>query len=460
MIVTPQKIIRAAWLFLLLFLLLGILVACEAPPAKEEPPAAPARPVPATATSQREQLTATPLLSAPHKARLVELPEMALPVFRHTMEQKPTLVLMANNPFLAPLPIDSAADIVTLLGAPAEALVPHFVPFASDPPLLTDMTVSAALAAGYFSRVVWVVPTEGEKELFSGVQLKTQLVDLGAINEAEAASFQEDVDGSVVAVIRGVPWHIVHYTQLPQLSEDVVVYLDLDFFKPLYRGEIKTPLLEITYALLNTLKKNAWKTLNLIICRSNLNGLPLETRFLGNDLAEAFRTPQLVSGEPPLKWQLRKNALYLENFMQNEKIHAIYRQMLEGSPADPSVKFGLYQILRRLKRGDEALDLLAQAVATDRYYALEYLNLAAIAEEKNLPHKKLEMFSRAQAIFPDNPFLTIEVARIMIEIGRVDQAKSMIDELLKRNWSPLYFPQMKDYLRTLIAREQPAKVQQ
>lgn len=435
--------------------LVAVVSGCEkkkeepAPVEKAPPIQAPAVPPPSVS-----------LLQEPIEATLVELPSQALPVWRQYRAARPTLVLLSQDPFLQRTPAELREEVNALLlnGTPEELAAKLAFP-RPDPLLLPLMALDAALNAGLFSEAVWVIPATVAREQLNLEQLRRQLLDFGAVDEEEAQTFSLS-DGIFSGTVRGTPFRAVHPDALPALDGPVVLHIDLSFFQPLYKGEIKTPLYPLLYDSLRKLRDSGWDTAAVTISHSNLSGdLPLAIRFISPDLTILLQDPGMIEEPPPLNWQRRSNALYLPNFFKTEKVRELYLEMEAELPDDPSVKYGLYQINRQMKEGARALEYLEQAVALDRVYALEYLQLAPVAMEKGRPDQALKMLRLAEVAMPDNPFISMQLAAHLIELKHAEQALKMLEELQRLPWSKVYYSDMVERLEAMksAARETEAQ---
>jgi predicted Zn-dependent protease len=198
-------------------------------------------------------------------------------------------------------------------------------------------------------------------------------------------------------------------------------------------------------------------TVAISVSHSNLGGqLPLATRFIGTTLSRLFSEPSLLAKPLPENWETRRKALYLENFFQKEKVHELYLQLLTHSPEDASASYALYQSFRELKKGTEALEALVEAVRLEPAYGAEYLTLSSIALEKKRPDQALKMLDLAIAAFPDNPFIQIQKAEMLIALENVPAAIELLEELKRLPWSEVYYPQLPSHLDSLLtlAREE------
>ncbi|WP_432823411.1 tetratricopeptide repeat protein [Trichloromonas sp.] len=422
-----------------------------ADPNLAPPPAEVAEPLKAAepAEGQAAARTFVPLLQQGSEPVVIELVSEALALWRPQggAEQQPTLLLLSNDPFLRSFPPQLAQEVERLAKvAPPEELRLKGSALTADPVLISSMSLSAALQSGFFSRLVWVLPVAPETEGLSLEVLRKQMLDYGAMNAAEAESLSL-VDGVFSGTVRGIPLQMASLSQLPAIEGPTLLHIDLSYFKPLYKGEIKTPLYPLVLQTLYHLRNSAIQVGGATISLSHLEGgLPLETRFIGADLAEVFRRPELIDAALLPAWERRGQALYLENFFQKEKVRDLYQQMAEADPRDASVKFALYQVLRQFKEGSAALESLAEAVALDRTYALEYLNLAPVALEKGLFAQGLNMLELAEAALPQNPFILLEKARILQENGHGSLAVEPLTRLRQMAWSPIYYPDMPQLL--------------
>lgn len=426
--------------FFLLSCLLLILTGCnkndsslvvERPTESMVPPNAPAIP-----------LTAAPFLTQPIATTIIESPNEALPIWRSFAKNRPFLVIAANTPALLPLPAELTDQVRQLLqSADNTELLRRSSPSEPDPLLLPEMSLGAALDAGWFSGVIWIFPTpRSPKELDLKI-FQQQLVEARIASNEEVKSFSLQ-NGSFSGIVRGRPFFAASLDVLPDLEPSALLHVDANYFKPLYKGEIKSPLYPLISKLLKKIQEKGWKIAAATVSLSNQTGeLPLRTRFIGKDLAAILRNPQMLTKPFPKQWQERSNALYLENFMKTEEIHNIYLQMEQADSSDPAVKFGLYDLARQMKQPEAALGYLRQAVKIDPAYALEYLALSQVALEKKRLDKAIEMLKLARDALPQNPFIPMQLAHILIATDQKDEAKIVLDQLIAIEWSKTYYPE-------------------
>ena len=419
--------------------------------------------VPSQETMVREQEATPPISStvAPAaatsrlfedavEAKLVEYPTRALPVWRQFRQQQPALLLISNNPFLSPTPELLRDEINALLTSRADTEIIKRTNFSAPDILIQpDMALSAALGAGLFSSVYWVYPSTLDIEKIGLDKFKEQMLTLGLLSPAEATSLHLN-DGSIQGHVRGVPFKAIHPKSLHSIKDPVVVHFDLSFFPSLYKGEIKTPLYSLIKETLNMLKAAAPQALAVTVSYSNLTSdLPLASRFIGPNLVSLMAQPALIDAKLPPLWELRRKALYLPNFFQADEINKLYLKMEQETPNDPSVKYGLYLNSRERKAGDQALNYLEKAVALDQTYGLEYLELASIATEKELPMQSLRMLRLATETFAENGFIALSLAQELLQNNQEEEARAIISRLETLPWSTTYYPGMPASLRQM-----------
>lgn len=404
-------------------------------------------PLSAVADGQRDQ--PLPLLHVPVPAGLRETATTAVVDWCGLRSAPPALLLLSQNPFLAQVPTLLRERVSAVLARCEAGPLKEATASGPAPLLLPNMALGAALEAGFFSQLIWVLPQRSSDAELSVEVFKAQLLESGAATQEEVDSFAATGD-AFVGRLRGIPVRAIPWTRLSRLSEPVAVHIDVSFFSRLYQNEIKTPLYPLIYQSLASLRELQLKVWQVSVSRGNLDGsLPLATRFVGDLVVALLQSPELLDGRMPINWQRYNDALYLENFFQNDKTLDLYRQIEKEEPGNAAVKYAIYQNLRRLKQGSEALEALRQAVAIDPVYGLEYLSLVATALDKQLPDQALQMIDLAIAALPANPLLRLQKAELLIQSGQGAGAVGLLDALLGLSWSDVYYPAMAEYLKTL-----------
>lgn len=433
---------------LLLLPLLLALFACE---RHQVTPSVPAPVSPPTTTPGELKK----LLQEPIEPTLFELPSMALSAWRQT-GGKPTLLLLANDPFLQPIPEELSAAALELAahGSPAELTA-----FASyrraAPRLLPFQSVRVALQNGLFSRLVWVFPSSAEGTSTDLELFRNQLIEREILTSEEAGSLHLE-DGVIRGSVLGVPFQAgpLSAGQLP--AERLQLHVDLSYFTPQYKDEVRTPVFEILRQLASNLAAANLQTAGVTLSYSTEEGLlPLDLRFLTTNLASLLRSPERLQAPLASPWKERGEALYLATFMQTDKVLEKNLQALAAAPDDPAIHFDLYRSYRAVKNGAKALEHLALAVRHDRGYALEYLDLAATAQERGNPQDALEMLELARRALPEDPFIPLLLLEGQLAGGDQAAARILVRSLQELPWSPVYFPEVPERLKQLAVQTEP-----
>jgi hypothetical protein len=315
------------------------------------------------------------------------------------------------------------------------------------------MALSAALEAGFFSRVIWVLPSAEDPEKISLSTFKAQLVNFGAVTQEEAESFKQ-LDRTFVGIVQGVPFVAAFPFSLPPQSGPMLLHTDLSYFRPFYKNEISTPLFPIIFDTLSALQKTNWQVLGASFSFSQINAeVGLETRFLGSILTQLYKTPDLLaSGKFPGNWKRHFDILYLENLFRPEKILEIALEMKKNAPQDASVQFSLYRAYRDNNRGKEALDHLAKAVQLDSAYGMEYINLAPLALQEKRPDEAVRMLKLASEIYSEDPFVQLRLAEAHLNLGQQKEALAILEKINNLTWSTVYYPQMPGMIEQFRAK--------
>jgi hypothetical protein len=433
----PRQYHLRYWSILLVIVILCVCSGCET--QREDVETSPA---PKTASQTHR------LLTDAIQPVLTEVVPQALTVWRKFKPQQPTLVLFANNPYLKPTPKSQREEITRAFEKEGGGdLRPRLNPARPDPLILPDMALTVALQLGLFSRIVWVLPHDSSFGNQSPLSFRNHMVNYGAVNQDDTVKFIKD-NGGFSGDIKGVPFQAVPYSALPAITGPVILHIDLPYFGPIYLDEVRTPLYPLLREQLLGIKSAGWATQTVTISFSNIGGgLPLDSRFLGPALSEIFQDPELLDQEPPINWLRRAKALYLESFFQMETIELLYQQMAEEAPDDPSVQYGLYKTYRQGKDPAKALENLDQAVHLDRVYGLEYLDLAALAQQNDNHLMRMDMLRKAQQALPDDAFIALKRVETYLSFQNKRKALPLIDELDRLPWSKVYYPGVPSQLR-------------
>jgi hypothetical protein len=401
---------------------------------------------PAGSLPGAEQLPAT-FLNEPMTLHVAEYPAEVLAVWRRYAEVHPTLLLLSSDAMLTEVPESLRPEVAGLIAsAPVETLARRSAPHGPDPLLLPVMTVDAALRAGWLGELALALPLRDVDQELSAEALGERLLEKGAASAAEVESLQVD-DHRLRGAVRGVPLVAAILPTLPPLAGPVIIHIDLSYFQQLYKNEVATPLIPLVLATLTTLRELRLETLAVTFSYGNREQrVALDVRFVGEILGRLIERPEMIDQPLPVNWRRQGEILALANFFQKDRIREIALAMDRDAPGSAWVKFDLYRSAAEHHEGSSALGYLAEAVALDGNYALEYSTLAGMAYEKGRPDEALRMLKLAAESFPDNPQLRLEMAQLAAELGDGESAQHLVEQLRELPWSPVFFAGMPAYL--------------
>ena len=388
-----------------------------------------------------------------------ELPSGALATWRQFAANKPALVLFAAHPLLDPLHAgDRDAVRNFVLTAPPDELVRRGRALTADPMLTSPQTLSAAIEAGLISELIFVQPTTKASDKISLSAFQQKAFAAGFFTEQEALALTL-ADGVISGTVRGLPFRCVHPEKLPKLAGPVLVHIDLGYFKDLFVDDIKSPPYGLLYDLITAIRASGWSTRAATLSYSNQEAeFSLETRFLISNLADVLERPEWLASGSPITWKMRADARYARAMIDETTAEELTAQAVAVSPDDPDALYDLAHLRLTQKRSEEALPLLDRATALDPGYALANLELIEIAVSLGNWKTAEELSRKAAAAMPDNPFIRIGLADLLIRRERGSEALPLLRDLQQLPWSPAYHPDTPGLLREMIevAREQAA----
>lgn len=387
------------------------------------------------------------LLHEPVPLHAVEHAVEALPLWRASATQKPTLLLLSNAFQLQAPPKELLAKVDGLAAnGTREELARQGNPQASDPLLLPTMALDIALRAGWFGQIFWALPLRDHEQALSPDGLRRQLLEEGLLDAAEADSLR--LEGNVIrGQVRGLPLVAAALSNLPELAGPVVIHVDQSYFQQLYKNEVATPVFPIIYDTLAGLRNRRLLVCAVSFDQGNLDGrIALDVRFTAEFIRPLLEHPETFEQPAPELWKRQSDVLYLANFFQKERVGELNLAMEKEAPQAAWVKYNLFHSAAEHKDGSAALNYLAEAVRRDRIYALEYLDLAQMAYEKKRPDEAMRMLGLAAEALPEMAQIRIQMAQLASEMGERDRALELIGALRKLSWSKYYYAGIPDYL--------------
>ena len=377
----------------------------------------------------------------------VELASEALSVWRQYASSDTTLILLSNDPMLSPVPGELVAKVSSfVLGASQTDIAQQSSPQNSAVTFLPNMTVDIATRAGWFGQIVWLIPEQNKEQELSVERLQGQFLEAGLASDQEVKSFKADGQ-RIVGEIRNSSWTIQNSVDLPELKGPVILHIDQSYFAKLYKNEVATPLMPLVINVLNSLRTDL-QVKAVTFSYGNLDHrVSLDVRFIGDLLAGFIERPDIFEKPVASGWRYQSDILYLQNFFKTEEILKLAKEMENKRPESAWVKFSLYRAAQMNKLGTEALKYLSEAVNRDKAYALEYESLSDLAYEKGRPKEALRMLGLAANAFPGNFGIKLKMAKLSAELGDKTTALHLVEQLRGLSWSPVYFPDMPEYLK-------------
>lgn len=380
-----------------------------------------------------------------------ELPSGALATWRQYSDRKPALILFSNHPFLAPLREGEETSTREFVqSAPTVELVRRGKMLVADPVLTSPQTLSAAIEADLLAELIFVQPLKAGIDKLSLAEFQQNAFNAGFITAEEAHALTL-TDGVISGRVRGLPFRCVHPEALPAIKDPVLVHIDLGYFENLYVNAIKTPAYPLLYQLIAAIRSANWPTLAFTLSYSNQETeYSLESRFMISTLADTLYHPALLDGGIPASWQLRANAQYAADMFAETQSQDLLVEATESSPDDPAAFYDLSLALFRQKISDAAFTALDRAVALDPGYALAYVELYETGMKLGEWEKSLKLLKKAASALPENPFIRISQADLLIKQGRGSAVLPLLHELKKLPWSSLYHPGIPNLLDEMI----------
>ncbi len=379
-----------------------------------------------------------------------ELPSQAPQIWRKYKQQKPALILFSEHPFLQQIPPQLQTRINNLM---EEGTADDFYRHASiqrcDPLLLPMQTLNAALSQQYFSEIIWYFPFRQKLTDISIDDFRTQMTTAGFLNTAEADKLKIIEEGVIEGDVQGVPLRIIHpLAFLPEIDRPALLHIDLGYFRGLYINEISTPAYDLLQETVELLRDSQWNTLGVTLSTSTEGGnYSLATRFLIADLARLLTNPALLDDKMPVSWKNRKEAMFNQNFFQESKARKLIQLNATKFPNDPTVQFDTYQLLVQAGDNQAAFVQLDKAVALDPGYAEEYLALAESGKKEGWHDQTLIFLDKAAKAYPQNPFILLQKADLLISLKRNTEAKQIYTQLQNKSWSKFFYPTIPEELK-------------
>lgn len=333
---------------------------------------------------------------------VVEGPHLALKTWQEKRFANKTVVFLGSGLGIIPYNDKAVASILKRMRAGRwGGLLEKEYPTSKFYPVGPSTYLYLAWKAGMVKKVYWVPPTKGS--IGKGI-IYDPMAFIGGLGFNKDSAKDVKMTGtSVEAKLNGVPVCICGLKDLPALR-NVVVVIDLSFFPPLYKDEIKTPFLDLFRGFMATLKARRLKASYVFISNSTgMKLVPMEFRFVAGYLKTFFREPWKLKDGPLPEWEFRSRGMEYNTFFQPDDMLRNYKQAVKHSPGDASLRFDLSKAYLYVKNAAEIRKNLDEAVRIDGGYYLQYIEMGSYFTAQGMPEDAEYFLKKAQESCPDDP---------------------------------------------------------
>ena len=109
-----------------------------------------------------------------------------------------------------------------------------------------------------------------------------------------------------------------------------------------------------------------------------------------------------------------------------------FKAALRQKPDHPSLPVEVARELSELDNLDEAETVLRELLARQPDSAPARMGMGLLARKREQPEKALIWYEEALSLAPEHPTVPVELARVLFELNRLDEAASLLESLLSR----------------------------
>lgn len=239
--------------------------------------------------------------------------------------------------------------------------------------------VNLGYMAGFYKRVVWVVPVTHSTGLDTAETFKRFLVEQRGYRMEALDDLR--LDGKyITGTLTGVPITITNLEDLDIGEETALVDIDLAYFGGLkLRIPDYQPGTRALLGFLGELRKKGLVATNVTITLSTVKGLvPMDIRYYGDFVKEALGDPGPLGGAPSEKWTMMMEAedsLIAGNY---EHAESLYVQLIEENPRESGLFFALAVSSGFLEKAEDCGEALSRAYQLDGAYLRGIFQLASV----------------------------------------------------------------------------------
>ena len=244
-------------------------------------------------------------------------------------------------------------------------------------------------------------------------------LERAGVTEADRDSFRLE-NGTIRGLMAGVPVHLFPLTGIPARGgPGELLLLDPGFLHMIYKNEVRTPIVELAWKLIVTLRNHNVRAVDAVVLDlPPVDDVSMRYGFLPVLLEEMISSPATFKETFPEKWNLLQQAETAFYFAQYPESMLLYRKYLDGNPGDASACYKVAVMAVRDLDADMALQWLNRAAAADPRYARAYAEAADYLVQKELLDPAERVLRGGVAAFPKDPRMATSLAGFFILRGQ------------------------------------------
>ncbi len=270
--------------------------------------------------------------------------------------------------------------------------------------------------AGVLKDIVAVLPFDNA---LSGDDLRgvVSFLDRAGVPQEDRKTFSLS-DGCVAGTIEGMPVRLCTLTTIPPQDARRILALDTAFLPAIYRNDVKTPMVDLAWKVVLTLRKRGMTAGEVVLFdATGRPDFPLEAGYLATLLREMLSDPERFSASLPEKWRLLKAAETAYFFAQYDEGMALYREYLGKNPGDASACLRIALMAMRDLDVEMALQWINRAADASRVYRRAYAEVAEYVQRKELYEDAERILLAGLAKFPKDAGLATSLAATYLARG-------------------------------------------
>jgi hypothetical protein len=238
------------------------------------------------------------------------------------------------------------------------------------------------------------------------------------VSSPDRASFHLD-NGAIRGLMEGASVRLFPLTRIPAWDgKEVVLLIDPEFLLPLYRNEVKTPIVELAWKLLVTLRgKNVRSEDVFLLDLPSGDDASLRYAFLSILLGEMIVSPSSFDENLPRKWEILQQAENAAFFGQYPETMTLYRRYLELSPKDASACYKIAMAAVRDLDDDMALHWLNRAAALDSRFLRGFVTASDYLGQRRLFDPAERILRAGTVAYPKEAPLATSLAAFLLMRG-------------------------------------------